>query len=333
MPVKSRFTSFVRNLLLRDRVERDLDDELHAYVEMTIEEKRTTGVPEEDARRGALLELGGLDQVKECVRDVRTGALVDHCRQDLFYAVRMLRKNISFTAVAVTTLALAIGANTAVFSIVDTVVFRPLPYKEPGRLVKICGTGLRDRACDDDFSGPELEGIRGQSDLFEQIAADDGMGASHVRADGGHESIGVGLVTNNWLSTLGVRPVLGRDFGDEAQAGRDHVVILTHDYWRHHFNSDAQVVGTPFVVDGVVHTVIGVLPPNVLRSYADVLKPLVTAGYSDRSLDVFARLKPGVTLTQARAGVEIIGRRLEDQYPATNKGRRLGVEPLERRTV
>jgi putative ABC transport system permease protein len=331
MSMTSRLASFVRNLVRRDRVEHDLDEELRAFVEQTAEEKQNAGLSPKEARRAALIDLGGMEQVKERVRDARSGSTIDQLRQDASFAVRMLRRNPVFAVIAVTTLALGVGATTAVFSVVDTVVFRRLPYQEPDRLVKICGTGPQDRSCDDDVSLEEFESLRDDSDTFQQIAADDGTGATIMRADGSRESVGVGLVSQNWLSTLGVRPLVGRDFAPaETQPGRDRVVILTHDYWRRRFKSDANVLGTALALDGAVHTVIGVLPPNVLRSYADVLKPLVMTGYADGSLDVFARLKPGLTLAQARAAVAIIGQRLDRQSPAGRSGRRLDVEPLDR---
>ena len=135
MPVRSRLGSLLRNLLFRKRVEQDLDDELGAYLDLTAEEMQRTGLAPCDARRAALVKLGGIDQVKESVRDVRAGAVAEQCRQDLFYACRLLVRNKVFSAVAIVTLALGIGANTAIFTVVDTVVFRPLPYREPSRLV------------------------------------------------------------------------------------------------------------------------------------------------------------------------------------------------------
>ncbi len=123
MSMTSRLASFIRNLLRRDRVEKDLDEELRAYIDLSAEEKRSAGVSSEEARRAALIELGGLEQVKEQVRDARSGFVIEQLRQDLFYAVRMLRRNVGFAAIAVITLALGIGATTAVFSVVDTVVF------------------------------------------------------------------------------------------------------------------------------------------------------------------------------------------------------------------
>jgi len=330
MPMRSRLTSLLRNLLRRRGIEQDLDDELRAYVDLSATEKQQAGVSVEEARRAALLELGGLEQVKERVRDARAGSAIDGLRQDLSYGARMLRRDVPFTAIALTTLSLGVGATTAVFTIVDTVVVRSLPYAEPDRLVKICGTGERDRACDDDFSLAELGALTAQAGAFERLAADDGTGATLVRSDGSRESVGVGLVSPNWLSTLGVSPVLGRDFIlEEATAGRDRVVILTHEYWQRRFLADPRVLGSTFRLDGEVHTVIGVLPRNVLRSYADILKPLLLSGYQERSLDVFGRLKPGVTLAQARAEVAAIGRRMEQAAPSGSR-RRLDIEPLDK---
>ena len=325
----SRFTRLWRNLTQRGAVDRDLDDELRACLELTIEEKRRAGVPGDLARRQGLAEFGGLEQIKERVRDVRAGALVEQLIQDLSYAGRMLRKHAAFTAVAVTTLALGIGANTAVFSVVDTVVFRPLPYERPDRLLKICGTGPRDTACDDDFTIAEVDAIRAQVDAFEQVALDDGTSVRVVHPDGSRDSVSLAMVSTNWLSTLGVQPILGRDFSeDESRPGRDRVVVLTNDYWRRRFRSDPRVCGTTLAVDGVPYTVVGVLPPNVLRSHSDLLKPFVGATYSDSSLDVFGRLRPGATAAEAGAALDVVGHRLEQTYPVTNRGRHLGVEPL-----
>jgi putative ABC transport system permease protein len=267
-------------------------------------------------------------------RDVRAGALVDQLRQDFFYAIRMLGRNRGLTAVAVTTLALGIGANTAIFSIVDTVVFRPLPYKDAGRLVKIWGSGSREPI--DNVSLPDFVDIRDQSDVFDRVAADDGTGFTIMPPGGGpRQRIDGAQVTGEWLGTLGVQPMLGRGFmPEDERPGHDHVVILIHAYWKRRLASDPNIVGKRLITKDTAFTVVGVLPPNVLRYGCDFLKPLVAAEYppgrGDRDLDVFARLKPGVTLAQARAQLETIGRRLEREYPATNKGRGFSVAPLDK---
>jgi putative ABC transport system permease protein len=331
MSLLSRIASLWNAVAHRARLDRDLDDELADYVERRTAEHVNRGLTPEDARRTALIEVGGVDQVKESVKDVRAGATLDQVRQDLAHALRMLRKNSGFTAVAVTTLALGIGANTAIFSVVDTVVFRPLPYRDPARLVKIHGS--RSAAPVDDMSLADLLDIRRQNTVFERVAADDGSDFAVTHENGLHESVLGGLVTVDWLTTLGVQPILGRGFlPEESQPGRDRVMVLSHSYWRRRFASDPHVVGKKLAIDRSPFTVIGVLPPNVLRYSADFLRPLVPAEYpqgrGERDLDVFARLKPGVTQEQARADLEAIARRLERDYPETNKGFGFRVRPL-----
>ena len=324
--------SVLRNLFRARRVERDLDDEVRAYLEMMIDEKRASGLAEDEARRAALIDLEGVEQVKERVREVRAGALVEQLWRDLTYAVRMLLKHRGFTAATVTTLALGIGANTAIFSIVDTIVLRPLPYADPDRLVKIWGaTSTTSRA---DISWPDFLDVQAQNGVFERMAADDGMGFNVV-LDGSRGSALGAMVTSEWLSTFGVQPLLGRSFlRKEAEPGSDAVVILTYSYWRRRFASDANVVGKLLEVDGRPCTIVGVLPPNVLRYASDFLKPLVAADYPadrrHRDLDVVARLRPGVTIAEAQAALDTIAARLEHEHPTTNAGRRLTVVPLEK---
>ena len=328
----SRLSSLLRNIFRKQRVEQDLDDEVRAYLDMLVDEKRGGGLEEREARRAALVELQGAEQIKESVRAVRAGATVEQLWRDLCYGMRMLLRHRGFTAAAVLTLALGIGANTAIFSIVDTTVFRPLPYADPDRLVKIWGTQGTQRT---DISWPDFMDIQTQSRAFERVAADDGTGFSVVYNNGSRESVLGAMVTTEWLATLGVQPLLGRTFlAEEAQSGRDHVVILTHSYWRRRFASDPNVVGQVILVDRQPCTIVGVLPPNVLRYVSDFLKPLVPAEYpterGHRDLDVFGRLRPHVTLEQARAEVDTIAARLEREYPATNEGRRLTVVPLSK---
>ena len=328
----SRVSSFLRNLFRARRVEQDLDDELRTYLQMVIDEKRDSGLAEDQARRAALIEIEGLDQVKERVRDARGGAIVEQVWRDLTYAVRILLKNRGFTAAALTTLALGIGANTAIFSIIDTIVLRPLPYAEPDRLVKIWGTtSTTSRA---DISWADFVDIQTGNAVFERMAADDGMGFNVV-LDGSRGSALGAMVTTDWLSTFGVQPLLGRSFlREETEPGSDAVVILTYSYWRRRFASDPNAVGKVLEVDGRPCTIVGVLPPNVLRYSSDFLKPLVPADYptarGHRDLDVIARLRPQVTVAEAQAALDTIAARLEFEHPPTNAGRRLTVVPLDK---
>jgi predicted permease len=333
MSLRSRLSALTRNLLHKERVDQDLDEEIRAYALMAADEKHRAGLEPEEAHRTALVELGGIEQVKESVREARQGALLDPLRQDLAYAVRMLRKNPWFTAIVVATLGLGIGANTAIFSVVDAVVFRSLPYENPERLVKLCGNGKA--IATDDFALPDLLDIREQSQSFENVAADDGSRFTITHSDGSRDPVDVALVTGGWLETLGVRPILGRAFlPEDERPGGERVAILTHAYWRRRFDSDRTVVGKTFALDGGRVTVVGVLPPNVLRYGADVLVPLVPADYppgrDHRDLDALAKLRPGVTLGQAQAELDTIALRLAAAYPATNKDRRFSLVPLEK---
>jgi putative ABC transport system permease protein len=322
MSFRTRIASLWKNLALRDRVDRDLDDELRAYVEMATDEKRGAGVSEDQARRAALVEVGGVEQVREAVRDIRTGALVDQFRQDLHYAFRMLGRNRGLTGVAIATLALGVGANAAIFSIVDTVVLRPLPYKDPDRLVKIWGSTSAEPI--DNVSLPDYLDIRDGTDVFELVAADDAAQFSIAPPEGARHPIFGAQVTRAWLDALGVQPIVGRPFAaDDCQPGRDHVVLLTYSYWQHRFAADRGIIGRELVGDDGAYTIIGVLPPNVLRYGNDFLKPMVESAYSHdrryRDLDVFGRLKPGVTIEQARARLNAVAARLQREYPTTNR--------------
>ena len=328
----ARVAAVLRNLLSPGRVERDLDDELRAYLGLLVEERRRAGMSPADARRAALVELRGLDQVKERVRDVRGGAVLEQTWRDARYALRMAARDRRFTGTAVLTLALGVGATTAMFSLVDTVVFRPLPYRESDRLVKIWATEAA--APVDNISLLEFKAIEEQNRVFETVAADDGMDVGVLRHDGRRESANGALVTPGWLATLGVQPAVGRGFlPDEGQPGRDGVIILTHEYWARGFQSDPAVVGQTLEIDGQPSAIVGVLPANVLRYGADFLKPLVAAEYrSDplhRDLDVVARLRPGVTVSAAQAEVDVIAGQLARGYPPFS-GRRLGVVPLDK---
>ena len=237
---------------------------------------------------------------------MRLRAIVEELRRDVSYAWRMLARSRAFTAVAVLTIALGVGANAAVFTVVDAVVFRQAPYEEPERLVKIWSKDAREPT--DNVSWPDLEGIRALRDLFVEVAADDGEGVEVTHRDGSREGVGSAILTTNWLPALGVRPFLGRTFqASEAEPGRDRVAMLSQAYWKRRFNGDPRIIGTTITIDNTPYTIIGVLPPNVLRYEADVLKPLVPAAYprerTARSLDVLARLQPGVTIAQAQAAL------------------------------
>jgi putative ABC transport system permease protein len=259
-------------------------------------------------------------------------AAMEQLRLDAAYGARLAARNRGFTAAAIATLALGIGAATATFSVADAIVFRPLPYADVDRLVKIWGATAAEPV--DNMSLADFNDLSERSLIFEAVAGDDGEGF-RVDFGGGPQFAAGAFVTPQWLRTLGVHPELGRGFlPEEFQPGRDDVLILTDACWRRRFAEDVNVVGRTVTVDGRRFTVLGVLPPNVLRYGADFLKPLVSASYPSardhRNLDVFARLRPGVTLGAAQAELDALGRRLEVEYPSASVNHRFRVIPLDK---
>ncbi len=266
-------------------------------------------------------------------RAARLGLVANQIRRDVTDAVRALRRSPGFTAGALATLALGIGANTAIFSIVDTVVFRPLPYTAPERLVKIYDG--RSAEPTDNVSLADFLDLRERGGVFVEVAADDAAGFAVTHPGGERELLGGAMVTTNWLSTLGVRPILGRPFlEDESLPGRNRVVLLSHSYWQRRFDANPDAIGRTFHTDDGPFVTVGVLPPNVLRYGADFITPLVAAQYpagrDHGDLDIVARLGPGTTLAQAQARVDSLSRLLEQEHPATNRGRRFRLAPLDK---
>ena len=244
---------------------------------------------------------------------------------DLRYALRTLRKNPGFAAVAILTLALGIGANTAIFSVVNAVLLRPLPYKDASRLVFMRETQMR--VGEVSVSYPDFLDWRQQNQSFAQMAAVHNVGFNLGGVDKPESIAGYG-VSSAFLSMLGVQPILGRDFlPAEEQPGTEPVALVSYELWQSHLGSDPAVVGHTLTLDGRRYSIIGVLPPGLrFTDKADVLTPMgvFVKDLMDRGdrgdMDVIARLKPGVTLDQARAEMKTIAARLAQQYPTDDSG-------------
>ncbi len=310
--MRSRIGSFFRNLLRKGAVEQALDDELQSAVELLTQEKMKQWLSHPEARRQELIELGGVEQIKEEVRAIRPGMFLETFAQDLRYSVRILRKSPGFTTVAVLTLALGIGATTAMFSVVDGVLLRPLPYPQPGRLVEV---GL-DLPGINQFNWPlcpeDYFTFREQSRTFQDIGLYyTGFGASlysaNVTGVGRPEHVPALGVTDEVLPILGVTPLLGRSFTRaDDEPGSSDTVMITYGYWRSKFGGDRSVIGKAIDVDGKPTTIIGVLPQRF--RFLDMtnlgmllpLRPRLLRGYNYFAV---ARLKPGVTLAEASADV------------------------------
>lgn len=305
MSLLFRLRSLVSNVFHRDRVERDLDDELAAHLAMLIDEKIAGGVSADKALRAARLELGGVDQVKEQVRDVRLGATIEQVWLDVRYALRMLRKNPGFTAIVLITLALGIGVNTAIFSLVDGILLRPLQYEQPDRLVRLIQSQPQLGLDTWNLSQASFAALRDNTHSLEAVAAYSTSGAN-LTGDGDPERISLGTVSADFFKVLGLPPVLGRAFrAGEDTPGNNGVCVISFGFWQRRFAGDPDIVGRSLNLNGAAIEVVGVMPAGLSfpRPETEIwiplaLNPTRTAPYFLRAI---ARLGPGVSPSEAEA--------------------------------
>jgi predicted permease len=299
MPLLSRLSNLWRNLFRRARKEQELTEEIEAYLEMLIEQKIEEGLEPEEARRAALIELGGREQVKERVWDVRVGNQLVILWQDLRYGLRMLGRNPGFTAVAVLSLALGIGANTAIFSLMDAVLLRMLPVKRPEQLVILEKDGAPVEKESRSLSADFYERLRGQSELLDGFCTF-WPNDFQVVVDGQAESFKGDLVSGSFFSVLGVNALLGRTITEEdnnVPQGQP-VVVISYNFWRRRFASDPAIVGRRIVLNGQPHSIIGVTPPNFFGVTVGQTPPLWKPIGKDQVGQVMARLRPEVSEQQ-----------------------------------
>jgi predicted permease len=310
----------------RDRGEDEVREEMQAHVEMETDELIRRGVPPDEARRRALLASGGVTQAAEAVWDQRGVPWIDNVVADVRYAFRSLRHGAGFTTVVVITLALGIGANTAIFSVLRAVLLKPLPHRDGDRLVYLRqsadGPGRANLA----FSVPEVRDLRTGVPSLAGIAEYSSWSAID-QTDDGSTRISVGLVTGNYFDVMGLKPVLGRltHPGDDGPAASP-VVVLTHEYWRSRFGGDPDVVGRTVTLNRKPVIVIGVLQPApFFPDRADALLNMVfsehhldatmTESRTHRMTEVVARLKPGATVRQVGADVAGVYARVQREHP------------------
>ncbi|MGB9405370.1 MAG: ABC transporter permease, partial [Candidatus Acidiferrales bacterium] len=264
MPLVVKARSFLRNLFSSRRVDVDLDQEVYSHLEMLTDENIRAGMPLKEAQRAARIELGGIEQVKEQVREVRIGNWLHSVMSDCRYGVRQLRKNPGFTIVAVLTLALGIGANTALFTIVHAVLLKGLPFRDAGQLVRVTAdfTGLRTR--DVGLSIPELFDLR-RSRIFSEIAGVMPISANLTETEETEEPerIEAVIVDANYFSMLGAGAQLGRVFDEsDWQPGVSDVAVISDGLWRRRFGADPAVLGKRIRIDYDVYSIIGVAPAS-----------------------------------------------------------------------
>ena len=339
MTLFSQLRSWFRSTFRRSRLERDMDAELRFHLETYADDLIRNGIPGDEALSRAHLEFGGLERTKEECRDARGITLIESSLQDLRFGARIFRKSPGFAAIAILTLALGIGANAAIFGLVDSALLRTLPFREPDRLVHIWTT---DDAGDLHTPSPaEYSALQKTSASFENIS---GMGwADHFYGadESTWQTLPGLLVSPNWLPTLGIQPFLGRNFLEQEQsAGQDAVVMLPYGCWRTRFHADPRIIGKQISVNRRVVTVVGVLPPSLGPYYedAELFAPLVLNAYVNNGIlgagivrvQIVARLKPGIAIDQARSEIEVIAQQL--RHPSSSNDRRglLIVEPFNK---
>ena len=327
MSLPSRLKALWRNLLRRRLRDSELNDELLSYYDALRDEHLRNGLPPAEASRRARLELGGAEQVKEEVRSMRAGHFFDSLLSDTRYAVRFLRNNPGFATAALVTLALGIGANTAIFTILNAVILRPLPYRDPSRLALIWTGSLQNPSARHPAAGPQLTFVLEHNRNFEDIGA---IWASTAALTGlsEPEQLKAGNVTSNFFRVLGVAPEIGRDFApsDHGQ-GAPRVLILSNDLWRRRFASDPSIIGKPVRYQGRQFIVVGVLPrgfrlifpsdssvPADLQAFTPFPYDLHQLPRDLGFLRVVARLRPGVTTSQAQSELDSLAAQLRAQF-------------------
>jgi predicted permease len=338
MSVLIKIKSTFRSLLRKQELEQDLDEELQSYLDLLTQEKIKKGLDPDEARREARLELGGAEQVKQRTREERAGASIETFLQDIQYAFRTLRKNIGFASIAVAILAMGIGANTALFSTINTVLLRQIPFENAERLVM--GRKTRDGALAGWVSKIDYLDFQELSRSFEDLGAHAYTAQQTLTGEGRPELVRRGYVTWNLFQTLGVNPVAGRGFlPEEQELGAADVVLLSHGFWQRRFGGAPDVVGATLRLDRSSYLVVGVMPRS-FRFFedADLWSPIERDGPLDsqrdsHSLLVVGRLKAGVSMEQAQSEVDSISKGLEQQYPDTNKGKGLALTDLHEAMV
>ena len=309
----------------------DLDRDIRDHLERETEDNIDRGMAPDEARRQAMLAFGNVALAKEDTRRVWVWAWLDEARQDLRYAARTLRNNPAFTTTAAATLALAIGANTTMFSVLNAVLLRPLPYRSSEQLAMLWTEDPTQNLREGRSALWDVEQWQSQSQSFAGMATFDSVGTVLTGADGVEQIVGASI-SPNLLPLLGVQPVLGRNFSTEEGEQRQRLVLISHRFWQARFAGSHDALGATLVINGFPSQIIGILPADfqVARFDADVWEPHPTH-HSVRGGQVWfviARLRPGVTFDQAQTEMSAVARRLNDQLPAAERDQGISVVPL-----
>ena len=345
--MRESFRTFLQRLAAlfrRGRLENDLDDEFRSHLEMSIDLNLRKGMTPAAARREALRNFGGFEQTKELYRDQRGLPMIETTLQDLRFGLRMLRRSPGFSALAILCLMLGIGANAAVFSWIEGILFRPYPaVTHQEQLLALAGTA-RGESGHTAISWPDFADLQRNCTLFDAFFVSKIMGTTLSIGDRAEVTTG-SIVSANYFDAIGVHPILGRGFEPGEDVGRNAhpVTVISYQLWKGRFKGDPQIIGKTQRLNNVVHTIVGVMPEGFYGTFvgwamqfwvpASMEETFEAGGYKleDRGarwIEAYVRLKPGVTRQQAQLEISAVAKRLEADYPDTNRGRGIQLWPL-----
>ena len=331
-------------LFRRKHLELELDAEVRAHLEMAAEMNKRSGMREEEAWREAIRSFGGVEQTKELYREQRGLPMIETTLQDLRFGLRMLRRNPGFSILAILCLTLGIGANAAVFSWVEGILFRPYPaVSHQEQLLALAGTARGEPGATG-LSWPDFLDLQRNCTLFDSFFVSKITGTTLSIGDRAERTTG-SIVSANYFDAIGVHPVLGRGFEPGEDTGRSAhpVVVISYQLWQGRFKGDPQIIGKTQRLNGVVHTIVGVTPEGFYGTFVGwrmhfwvpaSMEDIFEAGIyklEDRGarwIEAYVRLKPGVTREQGQAEISAVAKRLEADYPDTNRGRAMQLWPL-----
>lgn len=331
MTMLGRLKKLLHTLLRKDLVEQQMSEEMRFHLDMETEDLISAGISPDVARRAATLKFGGVERFKEEARFARGGRVVEDFFRDIKLALRGLRRSPGFAAVALGMLALGIGANTAIFSVIHAVLIKPLPFNEPGKLVQVYETHLAQGWTQFSFSQMNLLDLMESSTSFEGIAGTSGS-TMNLTGDGPPERVVVRTVTPGFYDILGVTPVLGRTFRDSDVAGVEPqpVLLLGENAWTSRFGADPTIIGRTIQLDGMAYEVVGILPSDGPWIRNEFYMPMGLNPESQRDnhfIQVIARLRDDATLEVARAELSPMADRLTQQNAPVDDGMGFRVDP------
>lgn len=332
MSVFAKARSFLRNLFWSDRVDADLDEEVRSHLEMLTAENLRAGIQRGEAQRRARIELGGIEQVKEQVREQRFGSWSHSIYGDCRFALRQLGKSLGFTLVAVLTLALGIGATTAIFSFADLLLDHPLALQNLNSLVSVHETGPDGEQVP--LAPANFRDLCTQTYSLQNLASYQDWTANLLSANGAQESNGF-WVDQDLFATVGAKPLFGRLFFlDEYASGKNRVVIVSYAFWQREFAGDPRVISKTLSLDGESYSIVGVMPRNFQFPPGDTQfwTPLALDNAEGErvhgTLSAVGLLKPGMSLEESRAELNTVWSSLQQRFPEANRARQLSVVSL-----